>query len=157
VMLAIGVAGSSAYDTTREAKLSPGQSVRAGSYTLTYDRLSQRETANAREVRAELHVERDGRDLGVVRPGKNEYPVEDQISNEMAVRSDLLTGEDLLVIAEQVNPDDSVHFRILVLPLVNLIWLAGGVFLLGSLVALWPDAREQRRLALRYEGEAAKA
>jgi hypothetical protein len=24
------------------------------------------------------------------------------------------------------------------------------VFLLGALIALWPDAREQRRLALRY-------
>ena len=35
-------------------------------------------------------------------------------------------------------------------PLVNLIWLAGLVFLLGSLVAMWPDAREQRRLARRF-------
>jgi hypothetical protein len=34
--------------------------------------------------------------------------------------------------------------------LVNLLWLAGLVFLAGSLIALWPDAREQRRLALRY-------
>jgi len=34
-------------------------------------------------------------------------------------------------------------------PLVNLIWLAGFVFLAGSAVALWPDAREQRRLVAR--------
>ena len=37
-------------------------------------------------------------------------------------------------------------------PLVNLLWLAGFVFLLGSAITLWPDAREQRRLALRYGG-----
>ena len=37
----------------------------------------------------------------------------------------------------------------LVKPLVNLIWVAGIVFLFGSLVALWPDAREQRRLISR--------
>ena len=37
--------------------------------------------------------------------------------------------------------------KVLVHPLVNLIWLAGLVFLLGSLIALWPDRREQRRLA----------
>ena len=36
-------------------------------------------------------------------------------------------------------------------PLVNLIWLAGFVFLLGSVITLWPDAREQRRLAARTE------
>ena len=33
---------------------------------------------------------------------------------------------------------------------MNLIWLAGLVFLLGSLITLWPDAREERRLATRY-------
>jgi uncharacterized iron-regulated membrane protein len=39
---------------------------------------------------------------------------------------------------------------VLVNPLVNLIWLAGIVFLFGSLVAMWPDAREQVRLARRF-------
>ena len=42
-------------------------------------------------------------------------------------------------------------------PLVNLIWLAGLVFVLGALITLWPDAREQRRLAVRYEGAEAPA
>ena len=55
------------------------------------------------------------------------------------------------MIPEQLNDDGTVYFRIFVKPLVNLIWLAGLVFLLGSVIALWPDAREERRLALRYE------
>jgi hypothetical protein len=42
-------------------------------------------------------------------------------------------------------------------PLVNLIWLAGFVFVGGSLIALWPDAREERRLAERYEGVTVRA
>jgi hypothetical protein len=44
-----------------------------------------------------------------------------------------------------------------VLPLVNLLWLAGFVFLGGTLIALWPDARESRRLAERYGYAAARA
>ena len=40
---------------------------------------------------------------------------------------------------------------------MNLIWLAGLVFVLGALITLWPDAREQRRLALRYGGAEAPA
>src|SRR5262249_15002144 len=36
VLLAIGIAGSSAYQTVRERLLDPGQSVRAAGYTLTY-------------------------------------------------------------------------------------------------------------------------
>ncbi len=57
----------------------------------------------------------------------------------------------------RVDPDGTVYVRVFVKPLVNLIWLAGLVFLLGSLITLWPDPREQRRLALRYAGaEAAR-
>ena len=41
--------------------------------------------------------------------------------------------------------------KVLVNPLTPLVWLAGLVFLLGSLIAMWPDAREQRRLARRAE------
>ena len=95
--------------------------------------------------------------LGTVEAGKNAYTAERQVSNEVGIRSDLVTGEDLFVIAEQINADGTVYFRIFVKPLVNLIWLAGLVFLLGSLITLWPDAREQRRLALRYSGAEAPA
>jgi cytochrome c-type biogenesis protein CcmF len=152
VLLAIGVAGSSAYDTVREAELSPGQTMNVGAYTLAYDRLDTREGANALEKRAVLRVERDGRSVGTLETGKNAYRAEGQVSNEVGIRSDWRTGEDLFVIAEEIGNDGRVLFEVHISPLVNLIWLAGAVFLAGSLVALWPDAREQRRLAERYAG-----
>ena len=67
-----------------------------------------------------------------------------------AIRSDLVTGEDLFVIAEQSNADGSVYFRVLREAAREPDLARGLVFLLGSLIALWPDAREQRRLAVRY-------
>jgi cytochrome c biogenesis factor len=53
------------------------------------------------------------------------------------------------VIGDRFHRDGAVDLKVVVNPLVELIWLAGGVFLLGSLIAMWPDAREQRRLARR--------
>src|SRR5204862_454478 len=89
--------------------------------------------------------------VGTVRSGKNAYTEPaGQISNEVGIHTNYLTGEDIFVIAETVYKDGTVSFRVLVKPLVNLIWLAGLVFLLGSLITLWPDAREERRLAVRY-------
>ncbi len=149
VLLAVGIAGSNAFDKVAEAKLRPGQSMQIGSYDLRYQSMAERQTANATEVRARLAVTRGGRDLGTIEAGKNAYTVEQQVSNEVGIRSDKLTGEDLFVIAEQIDSDGTVYFRVFVKPLVNLIWLAGLVFLLGSLIALWPDAREQRRLVER--------
>ena len=149
VLLAIGIAGSSAFDSVAEAKLARGQSMEIGDYTLVYRSLDERQVANATEVRATLDVTRGDRDLGTLEAGKNAYTIEQQVSNEVGIRSDRLTGEDLFVITEQIDPDGSIYFRVFVKPLVNLIWVAGLVFLLGSVITLWPDAREQRRLVSR--------
>jgi cytochrome c-type biogenesis protein CcmF len=149
VLLALGVAGS-AYDTTRQGRLDRGDRLEVGGYTLTYLGTKERMSANARELRARVAVQRDGRDLGVVEPGKNFYPVEQQVSTEPAIRGDPFNLGDLFVIMENANPDGSVRLKALVNPLVNLIWLAGLVFLAGSLIALWPDPAEERRLLERY-------
>jgi cytochrome c-type biogenesis protein CcmF len=152
VLLAIGVAGSSAYQTQRQQKLRPGQTMEVAGYRLDYRGLGQRRTRNADEIRAFVDVSRGGDRLGRLAPGKNEYfPVAGLFSSEVAIRSNWLTGEDLYVVADQINRDGSVYFKIWVKPLVNLIWLGGIVFVLGSLIAMWPDAREQRRLVARYE------
>ena len=79
------------------------------------------------------------------------------MSNEVAIRHDWLTGGDLFLIADQVNADGSIDLKALQKPLVNLLWLAGFVFVGGSLIALWPDAREERRLAERYAGATVRA
>jgi cytochrome c-type biogenesis protein CcmF len=147
VLLAIGVAGSSAYSTSRERKLSPGQAMTVDGYTVAYRGLERTRGANATEIRAVLDL--SGRAGGTLRSGVNRYPAEQQTSREVGIRTNWLRAEDLYVITDQIDSNGDVYFKVFVKPLVNLIWLAGVVFLAGSLVALWPDAREQRRLASR--------
>ncbi len=150
LMLAIGIAGSSAYDTSHSARLAPGNSMKLRNYTLVYRGLNSKRSENAIETRATIDVYRGGDRIATMHPGKNNYPVEQQISNEVSIRSDWLTGEDLFLITEQVNQNGTIDFKAIINPLVNLLWAAGLVFLLGSAIALWPDAREERRLAVRY-------
>jgi cytochrome c-type biogenesis protein CcmF len=148
VLLALGVAGG-AYGATQVRKLEPGQTMSIRGYELRYLGSETRKEPNRTEIRARLAVSRDGNSLGTYLAGKNSYPVEQQVSNEVGIRTDWLRAEDLFLIGEQFNGDGSVVIKALVNPLVDLIWLAGVVFLLGSLIAMWPDEREQRRLARR--------
>jgi cytochrome c-type biogenesis protein CcmF len=157
VLLAIGVAGSSAYQTVRETRLHPGDSMTVAGNRVVFRGFDTKLEGNHRAIRANVDVYRGGDYLGRYRPGKNQYFAEDQVSNEVSIRHDLLTGGDLFMIADQVNADGSVDLKVLQKPLVNLIWLAGLVFVGGSLIALWPDAREERRLAERYEGVTVRA
>jgi cytochrome c-type biogenesis protein CcmF len=150
VLLALGIAGG-AYGSSRTQKLEPGQTMRIRGYDLTYLGAVQRTLPDRTEIRARLAVTHDGKRLGVYLAGKNSYRVEQQVSNEVGIRTDWLRAEDLFLIGEQFNGDGSVVLKALVNPLVDLIWIAGLVFLLGSLIAMWPDPREQRRLARRAE------
>jgi cytochrome c-type biogenesis protein CcmF len=157
VILLVGAVGIGGFSTTREARLDPGESMAVGGYTLLYQGTEQRRGPNAQELRAQLAVDRGDDSLGTMQAGKNRYLAEEQTSNEVGIRTSWLRGEDLFVIADQFNADGSVYLKAIVNPLVNFIWLAGLVFVLGSVVAMWPDAREQRRLAQRFAGEGALA
>ncbi len=148
VLLAIGVAGSSAYGANVERRLAVGQSTTVDGYTLTNRGVTQRTTARAKETRAVLAVR--GRWSGTIRTGNNQYFNPPEPAQEVAIKTNWGRAEDLYVIADELHPATGiVYVQVLVKPLVNLIWIAGIVFLIGSAVALWPDAREQRRLVAR--------
>jgi cytochrome c-type biogenesis protein CcmF len=148
VLLAIGIAGSSAYGTSTERRVVPGQTIKVSGYTLTYGGVSHPYNQNAYETRAVLDV--NGRWSGRLLSGENQYRNPPEPSREVGIRTDWLRAEDLYVIADDINSKTQVAYvKVLVKPLVNLIWVAGVVFLFGSAVALWPDAREQRRLVTR--------
>ena len=71
VLLAIGIAGSSAYQTMREPLLRPGQSMTVAGYTLVLPGFQARMESNHRAIRALVDVYRGDKYLGRYRPGKN--------------------------------------------------------------------------------------
>jgi cytochrome c-type biogenesis protein CcmF len=148
LLLAIGIAGSSAYQTIRERTLAPGQSMSLAGITLTYRSLEGTTGPNYKGFRAILDVSRGGSHIATVDPGENDYAIEGP-ANEASVYHDARTLGDVFTIA-QIEKGNAIDLKVLVKPLVNLIWAAGFLFVFGSLVALWPDAVEQRRLAERY-------
>jgi cytochrome c-type biogenesis protein CcmF len=155
LLLAIGIAGSSAYQTVGEKGLKPGQSLTLAGYRLTYEGLGSRQEQNAVATRATIDVSRGGSHVTTLHPGKNTYPVERQTSNEVGIYHDPRNLGDVFLIADQIDPNGTLYLKAFVKPLVNLVWAAGFLFVFGSLVAMWPDAVEQRRLSERYATAAA--
>ena len=149
VLLAIGVVGSSAYQTQREFQVKKGETFSMPGYKATFLGLkstrSITDTGSSVETRALLAV--NGRYTGPMTTTQvNSSAL--GISHEVGIHTDWLNATDLYAILDQVD-GNRVYFKILVKPLVNLIWVAGFVFLGGALIAMWPDAREQRRLVAR--------
>ncbi len=149
VLLAIGVVGSSVYNSGRTAHLQPGQAMSVGGYSATYLGTKLTRSASHDALRGQFELSYRGKSMGIVEAGKNHYKVEQFFANAVGIHTDWLRAEDVMLIGDQFDKDGSVFLKIAVNPLIDLIWIAGLVFLIGSVVAMWPDAREKRQLARR--------
>jgi cytochrome c-type biogenesis protein CcmF len=82
-LLFAGVAASTAFNDARDVRLAPGQSVRSGGYTFTYERATARISRRAGELEkisfgAVVEVRRDGRRVTTLRPERGYYPAPGQ-------------------------------------------------------------------------------
>jgi cytochrome c-type biogenesis protein CcmF len=164
VLLAIGIAGSSAYQTIREAHIRPGQSMEIAGYTARYPKPTVQSPnpvgVNGPDYtgfRSVLTVTGHGESFTVA-PGMNHYDAGIGWANEASIYHDPRTLGDFFATASPDNlKTGQIDLKLYVKPLINLIWAGGFLFVFGALVAMWPDAVEQRRLAARYEVGAAPA
>jgi cytochrome c-type biogenesis protein CcmF len=156
VLLAIGIAGSSAYQTVRERVLRPGQSLEAAGYTLTYTGLRGVKGSNYTGYRAVVGVTGHGERFRLA-PGQNNYFIEGGHNVASIYHDPRSLGDVFTKAALAEKGTNKIDLQVFVKPLVNLIWVAGFVFVAGALIAMWPDAVEQRRLAARYAAGAAPA
>jgi len=140
ILIAIGVIGSSLYEVENEATLMPGESMTIKNYTLTYENLDYYETQSKEVVTVTLSVYNHGKLIGKLIPEKYFHRSYEQPVTEVAIRTTL--REDLYVILVGWDESGLATFKVLVNPLVNWIWIGGGVFVLGGLIVFWPDRQK---------------
>jgi len=146
VLMAIGIIGSSFFRVEAEATLAKGESMVAGNYRLQYEQFSSYPTQNMQVHAATVTIYQNGKYLGQIVPEKNLYVSSNQPMTEVAVRT--TAKEDLYVIlAGWGNNGGTVTLKVFVNPLIVWLWIGGAILILGTLVALWPDPREERVLA----------
>ena len=154
VLLVVGIAASGGYTSVVEQTLHRGDSLSIAGNKVTYAGLIQTRQQNSTTVSARLVVTKNGQQQGVLEPGRRVYTdvqAGQQVTNEVDIHTNYLDGTDIYGILEGISPNgSSVAVKVLVNPLVSLIWLAGVVFVIGAAITLWPDPREARQLARRY-------
>jgi cytochrome c-type biogenesis protein CcmF len=90
-------------------------------------------------ARAVIGVQKAGVYVGDLHPRRDYYLDSQQPMTIPGVRS--TWEEDLYVLLVDWQPvsTNSATFKIYKNPLVNWLWIGGLVFILGTLVAAWPD------------------
>jgi cytochrome c-type biogenesis protein CcmF len=140
VLLAIGVATSSAGKLEREATLARGESLTVGRYRLEFQGLSASREATHLLVSADVRAYDGARLLGSLRPGQRIYPTSQTPFATVDIRH--RPGSDLYVILGGFDRSGAwATLKAQIHPLISWIWLGGLVVIGGGVIALWPSGR----------------
>ena len=140
VLMAIGVIGTELFQTETQGTIPQGGQITLGDYSLRYDSLAIFDTPDGRNVaRAVVSVEKNGQYIGELHPRRDFFFEAQQPMTIPGVRS--TWEDDLYVILVDWLPVSSqgATFKVYHNPLINWLWLGGLVFILGTMVAAWPD------------------
>ncbi|HVN53343.1 MAG TPA: heme lyase CcmF/NrfE family subunit [Anaerolineaceae bacterium] len=149
VLMAIGIIGMGIFQTSTQGTIRQGQSLTLGEYTLTYNSLAEFDTPDGRNVaRAVVTIDKNGKFLAELHPRRDYYYESQQPMTIPGVRSTIEGDIYALLVDWQPISSQGATFKIYNNPLINWLWLGGLVFILGTLVAAWPDReREAQRAA----------
>ncbi|GAB6035707.1 cytochrome c-type biogenesis CcmF C-terminal domain-containing protein [Fundidesulfovibrio butyratiphilus] len=138
----LGVAISGPYQQTREAIITPGETMTVGGYNVTYVDLKQYATPGYAAGQAVLRVSRDGREVGVLTPERRTYRNFPQPFAEVSVLPSL--GDEIYATLLAFSQDKGASFKVSVNPLVNWVWIGGALMCLAGLFASRRKASEER-------------
>ncbi|MFZ5827820.1 MAG: heme lyase CcmF/NrfE family subunit [Bacillota bacterium] len=136
IIMMVGIIGSSVYKQEKIFTVELGQTMSIGPYSVTYTGLRGRSQGPVDEVYTDLQVSVDGKPLGLLRAQKEFHPN----SKEATTRVGILGGfkEDLYVILNGWESDQTANFKLLINPLMTYIWLGWYLMTIGTFFAMWP-------------------
>ena len=151
VMVALGVIGTSFFNTQRDVILAPGTRVVVDDFEVRYVGTTVTPKSTSTEYLSSVEVYRNGELIDTLQPSRSFYPAFNMASTRAAIRSTPV--EDLYVVPSENLPNGSVGFRILVNPLIWWMWVAGPVLVVGTVISLWPQPA-RRPATVRAPGRA---
>lgn len=147
MILALGVIGSRAYATDQVRAMTQGESWSANGYTIVFEGLApQVIRGEAVVTTATLGVYENGQRVTTLTPAISFFDRQQQQVTEPAIWHDApFFRRDLYIIVQGWTDNfQNVSFRIFVNPLVTLVWVGGFLFLVSTLITMFPDPQEKR-------------
>ena len=148
VFMFIGFTGH-AFDIEKEFGLKKDETNHLSGYTFVLQNIREEERPNHYAWIADLHVsDASGKEIVMLHPEKRIYfhrnpdPERRQPHSELDIYSTM--KQDIYSIFNSVDLENGVaYLKIMINPLVNWVWFGGFIFVLGTLVALWPPKKEK--------------
>jgi cytochrome c-type biogenesis protein CcmF len=129
----VGVTLVKGYESEKDARMKPGDTVALGAYVFRLDGVADADGPNYKAARATVSVTRGGKPVTVLHPEKRFYPVQQSTMTEAAIDSGL--GGDLYVSLGEPLDGDAWLVRVQRKPFVDWIWGGCLIMALGGAFA----------------------
>ncbi len=147
VLLAIGIIGIELFQQETQGSLAPGERLQLGGYEIEFVSLIEFQTDDGRLVdRAVVDVYRAGSYVTQLYPRQDFYFESGQPMTISGLHNTWESDVYVLLVGWEPLSGQKATFKVYLNPLVNWVWTGGLVFILGTLVAAWPE-RETVELA----------
>ncbi len=145
MLMAIGILGIEIFQSQTQGTLALNQKVEIGGYQVEYSEIAQFMGPDSRRVtRAVVNIYQDGEYLGQVYPRIDFYTDSQQNMTIPGQRATLRDDLYVLLVDWQPVSSNGATFKIYVNPLVNWLWIGSLLFLIGVVIAAWPDKDPER-------------
>ncbi|UCH09220.1 MAG: heme lyase CcmF/NrfE family subunit [Fidelibacterota bacterium] len=143
LLMFVGFVGK-AFTVEQDTTLRTGESTHLQDYVFTLEKHYTVERSNHTALIADIAVSRADKLVTVLKPEKRVYTDQNnQPNSEVAIYSKPL--EDLYALVGGENPESgSVVLKIMINPLVQMVWLGGIILTIGTIVAIWPSRTDRR-------------
>ena len=144
-LMAIGILGIELFQVETQDTLELNQSTSISGYDVVYQDIARFTGPDGREVtRAVVSVYRGKEFLGTLHPRIDYYFDAQQSMTIPGQRSTMKDDIYILLVNWEPASATGATFKIFVNPLVNWLWVGSLVFLVGIIIAAWPDKDPQR-------------
>ncbi len=145
LVMAFGIISNELYQQETQIRLARGDAVTLGDYELVFngiERFPGPDDLIITEATADVY--QNGRFVTTLNPRTELYTRTNQPMTIPDARSTFAEDFYVLLVNWEGTSNDFSTFRLFLNPLINWVWAGGFIFVVGTLIAGWPDPVEQK-------------
>ena len=138
--MAVGIICIEMFHAETQVTLAYGEQINIENYVMIYNKIEEFDTEDNRRVtRAIVSVYKDDKFVAELYPRRDFYVDSQQPMTIPGLYSTLEGDFYVLLVDWKPIGTESATFKIYLNPLMNWLWFGGFIFILGTLVAAWPN------------------
>lgn len=152
LIMAFGIIGVELFQQETQLRLQTGESLSLGQFEMVFQGVERYPGPDDLLItEATVDVYQNGELVRTLHPRTELYTRTGQPMTIPNARSTITEDFYVLLVNWEPTSASQATFRVYLNPLINWVWAGGIIFIIGTMIAAWPDRREERVTVSRQQ------